>query len=260
MTQRRSGANWTWEETLIAFRLYCRTAFGKLHQHNPEIISLAAKLGRTPSSVGMKACNFASLDPVQQARGIKGLANRSRLEEEIWRRFSDDSEAIAAEAEQAYEGLSSNQAGVEVTELQRPAGPTDELRTVRVRRVQSFFRDAVLTSYGYRCALTGLAIPALLNASHIVPWSVSTARRADPRNGICLNVLHDRAFDRGLITFDPSLRMVLSPGIDLRIGHGTLVEALAGCVGRPLVRPERFAPDEAAMAYHRDHIFQKETN
>ncbi len=52
---------WTRDQLLVAFRLYCRTPFGKLHQHNPEIIHLAAKLGRTPSAVGMKACNFASL-------------------------------------------------------------------------------------------------------------------------------------------------------------------------------------------------------
>ena len=51
----------------MAFRLYCRTPFGKLHQHNPEIVALARALGRTASAVGMKACNFASLDPAQRA-------------------------------------------------------------------------------------------------------------------------------------------------------------------------------------------------
>lgn len=260
MTEQRSGANWTWEETLIAFRLYCRTVFGKLHQHNPEIISLAAKLGRSPSSVGMKACNFASLDPAQRARGIKGLANRGHLEEEVWRLFGEDSEALAVEAEMAYESLLSNQVEAAAVELELPAGSTDEMRMVRVRRVQSFFRDAVLTSYGYRCALTGLAIPSLLNASHILPWSVSVERRADPKNGLCLNALHDRAFDRGLITFDPCLRMLLSPVVGNRGEHGIFVEALAGCAGRQLNHPDRFAPDEEALAYHRDNIFQRGTN
>ena len=52
-------------------------------------------------------------------------------------------------------------------------------------------------------------VPELLNASHIIPWSKDIARRADPCNGIALNALYDRAFDRGLITFDESFRQVL---------------------------------------------------
>lgn len=35
--------------------------------------------------------------------------------------------------------------------------------------------------------------------------------RLDPQNGIALNALHDKAFDRGLITFDTELRLVCSP-------------------------------------------------
>src|SRR5690606_15788351 len=92
-----------------------------------------------------------------------------------------------------------------------PDGPSETERLTRVRRVQRFFRTAVLASYEKRCAITGLAIPRLLTASHILPWSTAPARRADPSNGICLNALHDRAFDRGLLTFDEDMRVVLSP-------------------------------------------------
>jgi putative restriction endonuclease len=60
--------NWLRSETLIAFGLYCRTPFGELHQSNPAIVELSGRLGRTPSAVGMKACNFASLDPRQRER------------------------------------------------------------------------------------------------------------------------------------------------------------------------------------------------
>ena len=97
--------NWTRDETLIAFRLYCRTPFGKLHQTNPEIIDLSERLGRTPSAVGMKACNFASLDPKQRQRGIRPLSNTSTLDEQLWAEFQANPEAIAAEAEAAYERL-----------------------------------------------------------------------------------------------------------------------------------------------------------
>ncbi len=55
--------HWTRDQQLAVLRLYFRLPFGKLHRGNPEIVALAQALGRTPSSVSMKACNFASLDP-----------------------------------------------------------------------------------------------------------------------------------------------------------------------------------------------------
>ncbi len=253
MAERR---NWTLEETLVAFRLYCYTPFGKLHQHNPDIIQLAKLLGRTPSAVGMKACNFASLDPLHQARGVVGLKNRGPLEEQVWNRFHENSEAVAEEAESAYEQLLLAEEPPKQVDIQPPSGPTEVTRTVQARRVQGFFRTAVLTSYGNRCALTGLAVPALLNASHIIPWSVSHERRADPSNGICLNALHDRAFDRGLITFDNELRLVVSQSLNNANQLGILADELTGLQGRRLHVPERFAPSIDSLAHHREHIFQ----
>ena len=249
---------WTWDETLLAFRLYCRTPFGRLHQHNPHIIRLATRLSRTPSAVGMKACNFASLDPVLQARGIRGLPNTSKLEQQVWDRFHADSAAIAAEAEAAYERLRTNRDDTAAPDTlpSQPTGPTETDRMVRVRRVQAFFRHAVLVSYNHRCALTGLAVRSLLTASHIMPWSRAPERRADPHNGLCLNALHDRAFDRGLITFDADLRLVLAPALQQNDQLGTLTEALRHHAGQKLHPATRFAPDPSALAYHREHIFQ----
>lgn len=79
-----------------------------------------------------------------------------------------------------------------------PTAPQGRRRDSTAR---AFFRAAVLAGYDHRCALTGLDLPELIHASHIIPWADNVPRRADPTNGIALNVLHDRAFDRGLITF-----------------------------------------------------------
>ncbi len=68
----------------------------------------------------------------------------------------------------------------------------------------------ILTSYGAKCAVTGVEEPKLLVASHIMGWSEDAAQRLNPRNGILLNALHDKAFDRHLITFDETNRMVVS--------------------------------------------------
>ena len=69
---------WTRDETLVAFNLYCRTPFGKLHARNPEIIEVAASLGRTPNALAMKCCNLAAFDEALQMREIKGLSKASK--------------------------------------------------------------------------------------------------------------------------------------------------------------------------------------
>ncbi len=64
-----------------------------------------------------------------------------------------------------------------------------------------FFHNVVLSSYENGCCITGVKVPELLRASHIKPWAVSTPEeKTNPANGLCLNVLHDAAFDKGLIT------------------------------------------------------------
>lgn len=275
-TERKA---WPQEQLLIVFRLYCRTPFGRLHQRNSEIIELAKWIGRTPGAVAMKACNFASLDPQQQARSIKALGNVSRADRELWKAFLSDSESVAQEAEAVYVAISGKESDDYLPELghaeepigrkipqkempsreglKTPDGPTEKEILVKTRRVQSFFRAAVLTSYENCCALTGLAIPELLTASHIIPWSVDEKRRADPQNGICLNAFHDRAFDRGLITFDNDFRVVVSPEIAKSKDSPIQREQLIGIAGHPLRLPARFKPDASAFEYHRQCIFRR---
>ena len=248
---------WSRQELLVAFRLYCRTPFGRLHARNPDIIELAGMLGRTPASVTMKTCNFASLDPQERAREIKALGNVSRADRELWEQFASDSQTIAAEAESAFEAMVQKLAPEEEAPIRTPSGPTERQVTIQSRRIQSFFRAAVLTAYENRCSVTGLAVPALLTASHIVPWSVDERRRADPRNGICLNALHDRAFDRGLFTLDGELRIVLSSELRAETDNTLQHDWLMSLEGRPIQTPCRFKPSPDALEYHREFVFQR---
>ena len=245
------GSRWSRDESLRAFALYCELPFGKLHQNNPQIIDLAHTIGRTPSSVAMKACNFASLDPAQRRRGIKGLSNASKTEQSIWRDFHADSVSLVDEIDQARRRHPGSPTDTQSFE---PHGPSETIAEVRIRRHQRFFRSAVLATYGSRCAITSLDVPELLIASHIVPWSESTTRRCDPTNGLCLNALHDRAFDHGFITFDEELRLIASPA--LLDGHdlGLLRDTLP-LVGRRLDVPGRFQPDAEALRFHRERVF-----
>lgn len=80
---------------------------------------------------------------------------------------------------------------------------TEAGRLTVVRVGQSLFRQALLEYWNGRCPLTGITDPALLRASHIVPWAEceSDALRLDVHNGLLLSALWDAAFDAGLISF-----------------------------------------------------------
>ena len=91
--------NWQHDELIVAFNLYCKTPFGRIHNRNPDIIALANTLGRSPSAVSWKLANFARLDPSLQRRGISGSVHGSKGELEIWNEFNDNWEKLAFESE-----------------------------------------------------------------------------------------------------------------------------------------------------------------
>lgn len=249
--------DWQEDELLLTLHLYCRTPFGKLHKTNPDIIQLANIIGRSPSAVAMKACNFASLDP---ALAQKGLAGASKADRALWDAFMTNATDIAEKAEALYETRVLPTAPTTPDKekpLTFPTGPTETLRETKVRRVQGFFRRTVLESYNNRCAISGLAIPELLVASHIIPWKENESRRADPTNGIALNALYDKAFDRHLISFDEDFRLVLSERIKARAKDEMVKEYFLKVEGKVLEMPYRFFPDLSSLKEHRN-ITQKQ--
>lgn len=235
--------------------VYCRLPFGQFDKSNRHIQAVAEQMGRTPSSLAMKLSNLASLDPHHQKRGVSGLPGTSKLDRKVWNDFQQDWSTMAERSEASFEALMQGQALVD-TEPSKlftvPKGPTEVQRVVNVRRVQDFFRKAILGSYESRCALTDLAVPELLIASHIIGWSDNEARRADPTNGICLNALHDKAFDRHLLTFDEDYRVVLSSALKSREASEFQSHNFERLEGKPLRLPHRFLPDSVALAKHRE--------
>lgn len=229
--------------------------FGRLHKTNPEIIRVANAIDRTPSSVAMKTVNLASLDPAH----TKGLSNCSSLDKQIWQEFMDDSQAIAVEAEQVYQALVVDKTNKQPKEqdLVLPPGETESVANVKVRRVQSFFRRAVMVSYQNKCALSDVTQPELLVASHIIPWRSDESRRADPTNGILLNSFYDKAFDSGFITFDKDMRLVASSHLRQAEYPEFIETNVINLQGQSLNLPYRFSPDDSAMEYHRNNIFRQ---
>jgi len=248
---------WRREERIAAFRLYCLLPFGRLHHTNPEIVALARALDRTPSSVAMKLVNLASLDPAITATGRKGLGNASEGDRRIWDEFHEDWEALEEESLEILGRLGVPDGEVPIALGQVPrSGETTVEALVNVRRGQDFFRRAVLASYSGRCCISGLSEPALLLASHIVPWAKDTRNRLNPSNGLCLSALHDRAFDQGLIAVGTDYRVRVSPLL-LDQGANALARTwLLELEGVRIRLPERFLPDPALLAWHLGTVFQ----
>jgi hypothetical protein len=85
---------------------------------------------------------------------------------------------------------------------------TEAERFVIQRVGQDVFRQALMKYWNGCCPLTGITDPALLRASHIVPWSEceTDAQRLDVHNGLLLSALWDAAFDSGLVSFEMQVR------------------------------------------------------
>ncbi len=250
-----SPANWRRDELLVCFNLYCRTPFGKLHHNNPDVIELARLIGRTPSAVAMKLVNFASFDPVHQQRNVRGLANTSRLDREIWDEFNQSPNNLATESEEAAERFNVPRAAEAVTGPAIPEGPTERMLSRPMRLVQRFFRSSVLGMYGHSCSFCLLDLPELLTASHIIPWNENEGLRADPRNGLCLCALHDRAFDRGLMGVDGDYRLVLSARLKGKNIITLHKIAFLDLEGQKIYLPDKFLPYTKSLDYHRTKIF-----
>lgn len=93
---------------------------------------------------------------------------------------------------------------------------TTEVERLVVQRVgQDLFRAGLLEYWEGRCAVTSLAVPELLRASHIKPWAIcaTDAERLDIYNGLLLAPHLDAAFDRGYITFADDGQIAISPAL-----------------------------------------------
>lgn len=247
---------WNREQLLKVLSLYCQLPFGRMDRRNQAVLALADAIGRTPSAVALKLVNFASLDPELRSRGVGGMGNTSTADRAIWQEFYGrwdllaDSSVVPEQIVVAQASLSKR-----ADPGNPPEGPTEVLREVSQRRGQSFFRASVIAAHDGKCCITGITSEPLLRASHIVPWSHDPALRLDPRNGLCLNALHDAAFDRGLITLSGHFELQVSKRLKAEVPEPVYKEMFESRAGSPITMPERFRPAPEMLEFHRSRVF-----
>jgi putative restriction endonuclease len=114
----------------------------------------------------------------------------------------------------------------------------------------------ILASYNNTCCITGIQQPEFLIAGHIRPWGIDEKNRINPRNGIAINALHDKAFETGLITITPEYKIKVSS--ILKKQKSMAVENyFLKYENKDIILPSRFLPDKEFLKYHYEERFQK---
>lgn len=258
MAEKRN--NWTREETILVLDLYCKIPFSKISKTNEKIIDLARLINRSPSAVGLKMANLARFDGELRSRNISGMAHGSKLDEEIWNEFCNNWEELSYQAQKiiADKKQTTVEEMLNYDDIEKiPPGEYRE-SMVKTRVGQYFFRASVLSAYSNKCCITGLIVPALLVSSHIKPWRDSDIQteRTNPSNGLCLNALHDKAFDRGLITIDHDYKIIVSNKLKNADMDSETKEWIQHYDGSMILLPDRFLPGRKFIEYHNDVVFK----
>lgn len=246
---------WTREQLIMALNVYCKIPFKDVKEDHPIIKQNAPLIGRSATALKMKIGNFGRFDPVLKAKGIVGLANGSKSDETIWNDFWSNPESLSYESEKLF----AERAGKTIEEyenidaIQLPKGEEREA-VVRQRVNQQFFRTAVLCSYLHQCCITGITNSSLLEACHISSWKTDEQNRTNPKNGLCMNALFHKAYDKYLMAITPDHEIIIS---DLMI-EGTHDEQfkhyLVGLQHKKITMPEKFSPNADLLAMHYDEF------
>lgn len=254
---------WSKDELILAFNLYLKLPFGKMHSRNPDIIHLANVVGRTANSIALRLVNFASVDPYHQNRGVIGMKGGAKQVQPIWDEFFKNKEALIFESERILAEKENQTIETKFIELlfdiSDLKGET-KLREVKTRVNQNVFRQIVVANYSGKCAITGIDIPELLFASHIIPWSKNEEERMNPENGVCLSALYDKAFDKGLIAINEKFEILLSSDLKKKNKHEYYSKYFSHLEKGKIILPKKYLPNKEFLQYHLDTIFAKRNN
>lgn len=250
--------NWTEEQITVVLYEYCRRPFGQFSGKKPFIMELGKLLHRTPGAIVRKVGNLAHFDPQMKARGVGGLEHTGKLDAVVWNRYFGHWDQLAFDAEKLIAAFKEKELETSLEEslsIDLSSLPQGKERKQEIKRRinQDFFRKTVLSSYDFKCCITGINNPALIQASHIVGWSEDEENRTNPQNGLCLNVLFHKAYDENLLGISPDYEVFISDrfwGERLKEVDPGTVNYIRSFDRQKLILPRRFSPDREMLALH----------
>ncbi len=167
--------------------------------------------------------------------GIKFFFKRAGVELPISREMMDS--VLVSDSVPMIEALQPNE--------------TERSGLVTTRVGQSAYRKSLLHRWEYQCAVTQFNDTRILIASHIVPWKeASDAQRLDVDNGIILSPTYDALFDRHLITFENTGKIILSDQIE----HAAY--ARIGVSGKERIQKDLTHGNKTFMQIHQQQFAQ----
>ena len=249
---------WTREELILAFNLYLKIPFGKIHHTAKEVIELSDLMkDRNPNAVSMRLSNFASVDPYHQERGVVGLKGGIKQVQPIWDEFHNNKEELIFESERILAEI--QQTSIEkkyeyvLSGTDKLEGKT-KLREVKTRVNQNVFRQIILANFSNKCTITGFDNPDFLIASHIMPWAKDKENRLNPQNGLLLNNLHDKAFENGYLAIDKNYKILVCSDF-LKSEDKFVQNYFVAFHKKEMKLPKRFLPDIQFLEKHIDERF-----
>lgn len=246
---------WTHSELILALDLYFKLPFGRLNHTTPEVKELANLINRSDNSVALRLTNYAACDPVITESGRTGMPGGLSICKPIWDEYSNQKEKLFFEAQQIKAQLLNSTIENELNITEKELQGIDRLAYVKQRVNQQAFRLMILNIYEKRCAITGINIPDMLVASHIIPWSENQQERLNPENGLCLSALYDKAFDKGFISFDNHYRVIFADKLKAFHNESFYGKHFAPIEGVTIFLPEYHRPNTQFLEWHRDVIF-----
>lgn len=248
--------NWTHDELVLALAVYHKLPFGKLHTRTPEVAELGELIGRGANAAALRLVNFAACDPYILETGRTGMPGGESVCQPVWNEYDNDKERLFREAAEIKARLQSQsiEASLELTDADFVGHERDSV--IRQRVDQQAFRQMILNNYNSICAVTGINDSRLLIASHIIPWADNEATRLNPKNGICLSALFDKAFDQGLITIRPDDYTIrISPALADSLTRESFDEQFSRYQDKKIILPEEHSPAPEFLEYHAEQIF-----
>ena len=201
-----ANRQWTRDEFILALDLYFRIPFPRISKNNPDIIKLADFIGRTPSSVGMRLCNFANCDPELKARGVKGLEGGYQKCIPYWEEFAHARGKLKSAAIESRIRLiesHSSESGQFYTHVSEWDNLVNEMYDYK-------FQDIIIKNYNSHCAISGMKAQQFLVGCHIIPSSENEEEAMRANNGILMNILYAKAYVEGLIGIDSDYKIHFS--------------------------------------------------
>ncbi len=251
---------WTREQLIVALNLYWQIPYNKISGRSNSLIKeIAPLIGRSPGALAYKLMNFTSLDSEKQGKGNKGKSGVGSGDKIIWEEYFNEWEKLAFDSLEIISQINHKpiEQIIDLEEDLKFVQGKEKERIIKVRVNQSNFRQRILASYNERCCITGLNVPELLVASHIIPWAKSEKERLNPRNGLCLNSIHDKAFDRGFITITTDYQLKLSKYILARKNDISIKNLFLQYENQTIILPDRYLPSTDFLDWHYDNIFIK---